>query len=55
MSAVDSRSRDSGPVHLVDVDEPGAELGVARGFLPLKVAHPLPIRGQLAGNLRESA
>ena len=38
--------------HLVDVDEPGAKLGAARGFLLLEVVHPLPVRGELAGNLR---
>ena len=38
--------------HLVDVDEPGAQLRAARGFLLLEVVHPLPVRGELAGNLR---
>ncbi len=38
--------------HFVDIDEPGAKLGPACGFLLLEVVHPLPVRGELAGNLR---
>jgi len=36
---------------LVDVDQPGAQLGAARRFLLLEVLHPLAVPRQLGGDL----